>query len=213
MVGSVALLAAEPATGAVARPAPPRPETTAGPVVIAPVAGATTAATRVQRFSLAGRWRAALLHPLPPAESYERTHKVTTASPEVLAAAKPGFDDSAWAEVELPASWERLGGEWARSDGEAAFRRSFDLPPEVASRDFEIRLGPIDDFDEVWINGVRIGGTGKEVPGHWAKPRIYRVKPGVLKGGPNLVVVRVVDLFSNGGFTGGRDDMELRTRN
>jgi hypothetical protein len=182
-------------------------------VVSAPVVSATASVVRVQRFSLAGKWRAALLHPLPPAESYEKTHKVMPASPEVVAATKPGFDDSTWAEVELPSSWERLGGEWARSDGEAAFRRTIDLSPELANRDCEIRLGPIDDFDEVWINGVRIGGTGKEVPGHWAKPRIYRIKSGVLKAGPNLVVVRVVDLFSNGGFTGGHDDMELRTRN
>lgn len=206
-------MAAEPVTGAVAKPGPPSPAATAGAAIIAPAVCATAAGVRVQRFSLAGKWRAALLHPLPPADSYEKSHKMAQASPEVLAAAKPGFDDNAWAEVELPASWDRLGGEWARSDGEAAFRRTIDLSPELASRDFEIRLGPIDDIDEVWINGVRIGGTGREVPGHWAKPRIYRIKPGVLKAGANLVVVRVVDLFSNGGFTGGREDMELRTRN
>jgi hypothetical protein len=213
MAGGLALMAVEPATGAVAKPGVPLPQVTSKAVDIAPAASATTGGVRIQRFSLAGKWRAALLHPLPQAESYEKSQKVTPASPEAQAAAKPGFDDSAWAEVELPASWDRLGGEWARSDGEAAFRRTIDLAPELAGREFEIRLGPIDDIDEVWINGVRIGGTGREAPGHWAKPRIYRIKPGVLKAGSNLVVVRVVDLFSNGGFTGGRDDMELRTRN
>lgn len=205
LAGAV-LAAAEPASAAAITPA----SAVAKPL---PAAAASAAAARsLQRLSLAGGWRAALLHPLPPAASYETSHKVGPASPEALAATKPGFDDSGWETVDLPASWERLGGAWARSDGEGVFRRIIEVPGDLAGRELELRLGPIDDIDEVWINGVRVGGTGKDVPGHWAKPRIYRLKPGVVKPGPNLVAVRVVDLFSNGGFTGSRDDLELRSR-
>ncbi|MCK6491191.1 MAG: hypothetical protein L6R48_23315, partial [Planctomycetes bacterium] len=65
MAGGLALMAVEPATGAVAKPEAPLPQVTTKAVEIAPAASATTGGVRIQRFSLAGKWRAALLHPLP----------------------------------------------------------------------------------------------------------------------------------------------------
>ena len=86
-------------------------------------------------------------------------------------------------------------------DGWAWYRLALNLDAEVAnSPGLYFHAGAIDDFDEVYINGVKIGQTGKETPQYWLTPRLYRIPAGVLKKGRNLIAVRVFDEKLGGGI-------------
>lgn len=114
----------------------------------------------------------------------------------------PDTDTTDWNEMELPQEWS--GTELNDFDGIVWFRREFSLPPSWASQAMELHLGPIDDIDTTWVNGVRIGSTSG-----WDVPRIYRVPASVLHVGRNVIAVRVIDPGNNGGFRGQPEQMRI----
>ena len=66
----------------------------------------------------------------------------------------------------------------------------------------KLSLGSVDDFDETYFNGVRVGGIGKEHPTYWSAPRDYTIPASLIKPGKNVIAVRVWDRFGGGGITG-----------
>lgn len=115
---------------------------------------------------------------------------------------KPAFDDAAWKTMALPQHWDNAG--MADFDGVVWFRRAVDLPAHAAGKAATLSLGPIDDGDTTWVNGVRVGETT-----HHLALRDYAVPAGILREGRNVVAVRVYDYASNGGFHGKPEDMRL----
>lgn len=114
------------------------------------------------------------------------------------------LDDLEWENVVVPATWESQG--FREYDGFAWYRKKFKLPVSFKSSDMVLLLGKIDDLDEVFLNGTRIGGTG-QIDRRWAreddwqKPRTYFIPDGLLKpGGENVIAVRVFDERGNGGI-------------
>jgi beta-galactosidase len=75
----------------------------------------------------------------------------------------PAFDDHDWTSVTLPAAWEDHSN-YAEDNVYGWYRRKLEIPAEFKGCDFELVLGKIDDVDEVWLNGQRIGGTGTFPP-------------------------------------------------
>jgi hypothetical protein len=72
-------------------------------------------------------------------------------------------------------------------------------------RDWYILLGKIDDADETYINGVRIGSTGRFPPvpvSAWNDQRAYRIPRRLLRE-KNVLAIRVYDMGLGGGITGG----------
>ena len=152
-----------------------------------------------ETIQLAGTWMARLVVPLPAATDANNKHPETPPSAAAKAAALPAFDDHDWEPRELPGNWARWGAGWADRDGEGVFRRWVEVPAGFAARPaIDIELGPIDDVDTVWINGVEVGHTGTDKPEFWSRPRSYRLPPGLLKPGRNLIVVRDLDLYGDG---------------
>ncbi|ESQ81352.1 sialate O-acetylesterase [Asticcacaulis sp. YBE204] len=122
-----------------------------------------------------------------------------------VAYAAAGFDDSAWPEIPLPGVWERSGIAALRSfDGLMWFRRSLDLTADQASKPAILKLGRIDERDQVWINGTVVGATllGSEA-------RAYAIPAGVLKAGRNVIAIRVLDERGAGGLMGKAGDVRL----
>jgi sialate O-acetylesterase len=113
-----------------------------------------------------------------------------------------GLDDADWKTMEQPMLWSQT--ELAKIDGVVWFRRVTNLPPSWARSDLELHLGPIDDIDTVWVNGVKIGSTFG-----WMKPRTYQIPKSVLRVGPNVIAVRIIDTGIEGGFNGTEDDMRI----
>ena len=107
---------------------------------------------------------------------------------------EPDSKVTGWKSINLPQEWSRT--EIGNTDGIVWFRREFNLPGE-AKGEATLSLGPIDDADITYINGIEVGSMRE-----YSKDRIYTVKSGVLKEGKNLIVVKVTDTQGGGGLYG-----------
>ena len=112
------------------------------------------------------------------------------------------FDDSKWPQMKLPGLWEEQG--LNDLDGIVWFRKTLDIPAADAGKPAEISLAMIDDNDESYVNGIKIGST----KGYNIK-RMYQVPAGVLKEGKNVISVRVEDTGGGGGVWGDSTDLTL----
>lgn len=114
------------------------------------------------------------------------------------------LDDRAWATLRAPQYWEEQGLD--ELDGVVWYRRVVELTVQQAAAAATLHLGMVDDCDESYVNGQRVGATCG-----WDTPRHYALAAGVLKPGSNLVAVRVTDTGGGGGFHGEADAMHLQT--
>jgi len=115
------------------------------------------------------------------------------------------IDLAAWKTMEVPGLWESKGLNGV--DGVVWFRRTFTLTEEQAGSEAVLYLGPIDDGDRTWVNGVEVGKTLNA----YNAARVYKVSPDILKPGENTIAVRVEDIGGGGGFWGDADDMRILT--
>ena len=104
----------------------------------------------------------------------------------------PDLDDSGWQQMAVPGYWADRG---LKLNGSVWFRRTFDVPNDLAGKPALLWLGRIVDADSVFINGVFAGTTSYQYP-----PRRYELKPGILKAGQNTIVVHVINNAGKGGF-------------
>jgi sialate O-acetylesterase len=116
--------------------------------------------------------------------------------------ADPSLEDSAWASMELPTMWEDAGLDGL--DGVVWYRREVELPEGWAGSELRLSLGTIDDADETYFNGVRIGAMDI-----WNEPRSYTVPAGIARAGRNVIAVRVLDNWLSGGISGEPHDLGL----
>lgn len=108
----------------------------------------------------------------------------------------PGFDDSGWQSEEVPSSPA------ADFDGIFWYRRTVTIPAEWAGKELTLSLGAIDDCDETFFNGEKVGATGTSTPNYWSVPRVYKIPGKLVRAGANTIAVRVADMYSNGGMAG-----------
>ena len=118
---------------------------------------------------------------------------------------KPGFDDSGWKTMTPAAPWEQSGDpDLANFDGIVWYRQTVSLTKAQARAAARISLGPVDDADVTWVNGVMVGGQFG-----WDSPRDYDVPAGTFKAGNNVIVVRAIDTGGGGGLWGKPEDRKL----
>ncbi|OYU98932.1 MAG: sialate O-acetylesterase [Burkholderiales bacterium PBB5] len=139
------------------------------------------------------------------AETQTRGHQATLARfqaglpggtvDEARGWAEPGHADSHWPTLQVPQVWEEQG--LPGFDGVVWFRREVVLDATQAAAPATLHLGAIDDCDETWVNGQRVGGVCA-----WDQPRRYPLQAGVLQAGRNVIAVRVTDTGGGGGFHG-----------
>jgi alpha-L-fucosidase len=113
----------------------------------------------------------------------------------------PAFDDSGWDSTSVPGEWplERTASQvgW--------FRRTVFVPTGWEGRDLYMNLGVIDDADETWFNGCKVGEKGYEkVEFHFAyEIRKFRIPSDIVEFGENNVLaVRVYNHENLGGLRG-----------
>jgi len=113
------------------------------------------------------------------------------------------LDESGWEKVALPATWERHSG-YTNDNAFGWYRRRIDIPVEFKGQDVDLLLGYIDDADETFLNGERIGGTGSMPPEYqsaWSVERRYRIPAKLVHGdGSDVLAVRVYDGNNDGGL-------------
>ena len=155
----------------------------------------------VQPVALSGEWKIQDELLLPSAGSPDNPSVDPGRDPKTAGWEQPGFDDSKWKAITLPMETEKAIPAFADKDGAFWFRRTFEVPADYASKPLLLRLGKVDDFDEVWVNGTRIGGTPYGTKDAWNLKREFKIRPGLLKAGTNTIAVRCFDQFGGGGFT------------
>ncbi len=118
---------------------------------------------------------------------------------------KPELDDSHWNTLVVPSYWENQG--YKDYDGYAWYRTSFVYKENIDDDMLILMLGKIDDIDEVFVNGVHIGGTGffegsaGENEKTYDATRGYYFSKNLLKKNQvNIIAVRVLDYKLGGGI-------------
>ena len=116
----------------------------------------------------------------------------------------PDYNDSDWKKVTLP----KPGGfaELGVPDQPAVvwFRKDVTLPDPLPEGRNLIFLGEIERMDTVFVNGSEVGASS------WVEnPRMYFLRPGVLKPGKNVIAIRVLKTKPDGGFMSKPEDMHL----
>ena len=116
-------------------------------------------------------------------------------SEEVSDFSAASFDDSSWETMEIPQYIEDAGLD---VDGVIWFRKEVTIPAGMAKKANILSLGPIDDSDITYVNGVEVGGMASS----FSSNRTYDIPEGVLKAGKNTIAVRVEDDGDKGGLYG-----------
>jgi len=156
----------------------------ATPALAAPAVGPTAASTSTTSASvsldLGGTWK------------FAKGDDPSYASPE--------FDDSSWQDITVPGD----GTPFADYDGFGWYRLTFTLPADAAGTNLVASLGFLDDVDEAYLNGKRIGGSGTMPPAassQWFEKRLYPVPADAPNfGGENTLAVRLYDMNGGGGW-------------
>lgn len=113
----------------------------------------------------------------------------------------PDYDDSNWESLIVPKSWEEQG--FHGYDGYAWYRKKVEFPVNHCKSKLYLTLGYIDDVDEVYIDGYKIGQTGKFPPQYttaYNANRIYAI-PNKIDCVDNFISI-AVKVFDEGGEGG-----------
>jgi beta-galactosidase len=115
----------------------------------------------------------------------------------------PELDDHAWQMVTLPANWE-VHSNYTQDNVYGWYRRELTIPADIQGQDIFINVGKIDDADETYFNGVKVGGMGSFPLNYttaWDILRYYKVPHEIIHyGGKNIIAVRVFDGIMGGGI-------------
>ena len=114
-------------------------------------------------------------------------------------AAASKFDDAHWETMKLPGRFDRLSsGEF---DGVIWLRKEFMMPD--TANDYVLKIGSVDDMEEVYVNGQKVGGLIGN--GFANTPREMIVPKSLLVKGINTIAIRAIDTggpgFVNGPIT------------
>lgn len=125
--------------------------------------------------------------------------------------AKPNYDDSHWERIYVPATWEEQG--FHGYDGYAWYRLKVQLSNSPDNSALYLKLGYIDDVDEVFVNGQRIGQTGQFPPNYttaYNANRSYLIPNEIVNDNEEITIaVRVFDEGGEGGIVNGDISIQI----
>ncbi len=102
---------------------------------------------------------------------------------------EPAFDDSSWKTLATGKSWRQQGVE---HDGWGWFRREITVPKGYAGAPLLLELGKNESDDDVWFNGVRVGGLHGKYKYRDLSRRSYAVPSSLIRHGePNTIAIRI----------------------
>ncbi len=115
---------------------------------------------------------------------------------------RPGTAEEGWKKIRQPQLWE--SSEIGNVDGNIWFKKEFEVPDELAGKDGVLNLGPIDDNEVTYLNGVKVGATN-----NYSADRVYKVSAAQLKKGKNTIVIKITDTGGGGGIYGKEDQLYI----
>ncbi|MEO6732087.1 MAG: sialate O-acetylesterase [Ferruginibacter sp.] len=133
----------------------------------------------------------------------EKLQPVINPSAAIIASWKdPSFNDDKWPKIKAPGVWEEQA--LPDFDGIVWLRKTVTITAADAGKPAVLELAMIDDKDDTYVNGTKVGGTGL-----YNAKRHYTIPAGILKEGKNVVAVRVEDTGGGGGIYGEAADVKL----
>ncbi len=142
---------------------------------------AAAPAPDVRRIDLGGTWKFAPEYP------GERVDGAWSA---------PEFDDTAWRDLRAGEGWKQQGVEHA---GFGWYRKWIEIPDDCRGIPLTLSFGEICYDDDVFFNGVRIGGLHGPYKYRNLIPRVYAVPDSLIRfGGRNVVAVRAWGMLGEG---------------
>lgn len=115
------------------------------------------------------------------------------------------FNDSSWESIKVPSPWEDQG--YNGYNGYGFYRKKVNIPSTYKGRMLYLNMGYIDDVDEVYLNGHKIGSTGSFPPDYntaFNAERIYYIpEEYIVFDGQNQIAVKVYDSEQQGGIVSG----------
>lgn len=113
--------------------------------------------------------------------------------------------ENSWKPVLPGVNWSSQGFNFPRDKKTGRrivwHRCKFDMPENFNAKAPLLCIGAIDDLDETFLNGKKIGQTGKDTPSYWAAERSYKIPEGLLKKKGNELYIKVIDLRGEGGLS------------
>lgn len=117
----------------------------------------------------------------------------------------PKFNDSEWESIKVPSPWEDQG--FNGYNGYGFYRKKITIPSAYKGRMLYLNMGYIDDVDEVYLNGHKIGSTGSFPPDYstaYNAERVYYIPEEYISfDALNLIAVKVFDSYDRGGIVSG----------
>ncbi|MCC4622162.1 9-O-acetylesterase [Xanthomonas cassavae CFBP 4642] len=90
-------------------------------------------------------------------------------------------------------------------NGMVWYRTSVELTPAQAAQEATLVLGPVDELDQTWVNGIGVGSSyGAD------QPRRYALGRGHLHAGRNSIVLNVLNTYRRGGLLGDASSRALQ---
>ncbi|MBN1781413.1 glycoside hydrolase [bacterium] len=119
---------------------------------------------------------------------------------------EPDYNDARWNKIRVPGHWEPQS--YPELNGFAWYRKTVTVPASMKQDKIILVLGRIDDYDEVFFNGIRIARSNgfprtetTLVIDSWQRERFYYIPDHMIQwNGRNTIAVRVYDAMYSGGI-------------
>jgi hypothetical protein len=115
--------------------------------------------------------------------------------------ASTSFNDKSWETIKVPSPC------FYGYNGFGYYRKSFTIQSSLKGKTIYMVMGYIDDVDETYLNGHKIGSSGSFPPFYntaYNALRIYSIPEGIINyNGVNTVAVKVYDSYQQGGIVSG----------
>ena len=115
----------------------------------------------------------------------------------------PNTNLSQWQPTNVPGFWDNFG---AKGEGVVWYRKEFTLTAEQAAGAVQISFGGINDWDETYLNGKKIGSMQTR-----SAQREYVVCADGLREGNNVLTVKIVSVGRFPGFPAPKDKVYCQT--
>ncbi len=116
------------------------------------------------------------------------------------------FDDSVWDNMACPAEWSSIE-DIGMLEGVVWMRTGITIPDEWIGKPLTLELGPVDEMDITYINGVEVG-TSRKID-NWNTPRVYQVPASLVTSGELQLAIRIVNTHAQGGIFGKPEQLKI----
>jgi sialate O-acetylesterase len=104
----------------------------------------------------------------------------------------PDLSSEGWTPTQVPGWWDERG---IRGQGPVWYRKEIVLTAEQAAQPLSVYLGKVDDRDDTFLNGQKIGTSGDS-----NTKREYMACTELLREGTNILAIRVIDVGGRAGL-------------